>query len=301
MFKRKRVLLVLFSAAAIVSFCLYFIYTETASCAQSYKSFQKLEDKVAVIAKNFKGDYSYVIKNIEKPFCEISRNENKIFPAASVIKLPIAAVAFNAVREGKVSLSQKFTISLKDVASGSGIIKTRPLPSVLTFGEIIEIMIANSDNTATNKIISILGYKYLNKGFKKLGLKRTVLKRKMMDFSGRKRGIENYTSASDIVFLLEEIYKGELVDKNSSEMLLSFLSKQKINDRIPRYLPKNTKVAHKTGLERGVVHDAGIIFSSRGDCVVCVFTKRVKDYSKAKKFIARLSLATYNNLHVQQQ
>ncbi|MDD4183113.1 MAG: class A beta-lactamase-related serine hydrolase [Candidatus Omnitrophica bacterium] len=299
MFKKKRVFFAFFLLVFIASFCLYFIYTETASCAQSYKSFTALENKIKIISKKFSGDYSYIIKNIEKPFCEISRNEDKMFPAASVIKLPIAAVAFKAAKEGKVSLSQKFKISSKDIASGSGIIKTMPAPVVLTLEEIIEIMIANSDNTATNKIIDILGYQYLNKGFRELGLKRTVLKRKMMDFSGRKRGVENYTSASDIVFLLEEIYNGDLVDKGSSRLMLSFLSKQKINDRIPRYLPKNIKVAHKTGLERGVVHDAGIIFSSKGDCVVCVFTKRVKDYSKAKKFIARLSLATYDNLRAQ--
>ncbi|MCK9614397.1 MAG: class A beta-lactamase-related serine hydrolase [Candidatus Omnitrophica bacterium] len=299
MFKRKRIILAFFSIVFLASFCLYFIYTETVSCAQNYKSFAALEDKVATIAKGFSGEYSYIIKDIEKPYCEISRNENKMFPAASVIKLPIAAVAFNAAKEGKVSLSQKFTITAKDITGGSGIIKTMQPPVVLTFQEIIETMIVNSDNTATNKIIDILGYKYLNRGFRELGLRRTVIKRKMMDFSNRKHGVENYTSVSDIVFLLEKIYKGKLIDKESSQMILSFLGKQKINDRIPRYLPKNVKVAHKTGLERGVVHDAGIIFSSRGDCVVCVFTKKVKDYSKAKKFIARLSLATYNNLREQ--
>ncbi|MFA5338390.1 MAG: serine hydrolase [Candidatus Omnitrophota bacterium] len=299
MLKRKRVLFAFFSIVSLAAFCLYFIYAETASCAQSYKSFVVLKDKVATIAKGFSGEYSYVIKDIEKPYCEISRNKNKMFPAASVIKLPVAAVALRAVKEGKISLSQKFTITAKDITGGSGIIKTMPTPVVLTFQEIIKIMITNSDNTATNKIIDILGYKYLNRGFRDLGLKRTVLKRKMMDFSKRKRGVENYTSASDIVFLLEEIYKGKLIDKDSSRMILSFLSKQKINDRIPRYLPKNIKVAHKTGLERGVVHDAGIISSSKGDYIICVFTKRVKDFSKAKKFIARLSLATYNNLNAQ--
>ena len=297
MLKRKRVLFAFFSIVFLAAFCLYFIYTETASCAQNYKSFVALKNKVSIIARGFSGEYSYIIKDMEKPYCKISRNGNKIFPAASVIKLPVAAVAFRAVKEGKVSLSQKFTITAKDITGGSGIIKTMHTPVVLTFQKIIKIMISNSDNTATNKIIDILGYKYLNRGFKELGLKRTVLKRKMMDFSKRKRGVENYTSASDIAFLLEEIYNKKLVDKKSSRTILSFLSKQKINDRIPRYLPKNVKVAHKTGLERGVVHDAGIIFSSRGDCVVCVFTKKVKDYSKAKKFIARLSLATYNNLN----
>lgn len=297
--KRKRVLFDFFSIVASAFLCLYFIYIETASCAQSYKSFQKLQNKVAAIAKDFRGEYSYVIKDFEKPFYEISRSENKMFPAASVIKLPIAAVALRAVKDGRISLSQKFTITSKDISGGSGVIKTMSLPVVLTFGDIIEIMISNSDNTSTNKLIDILGYTYLNREFKKLGLKRTILKRKMMDFSKRKRGVENYTSASDTVFLLEQIYRQELIDKDSSRMILSFLIKQKINDRIPRYLPKNIKVAHKTGLERGVVHDAGIIFSSKGDFVVCVFTKRIKDYSKAKKFIARLSLLAYNNLNAQ--
>jgi beta-lactamase class A len=122
----------------------------------------------------------------------------------------------------------------------------------------------------------------------------------MMDFSKRRKGIENYTSAADITYLLEKIYNKELINRKSSNMMLAFLLRQKMKDRIPRYLPKNVEVAHKTGLERGVVHDAGIIFSVKSDCIVCVLTKGVKKYSKAKKFIANLSLLTYNNLCIEE-
>lgn len=282
---------------AFSCFCFSTLYTQASSYSEAYKSFQKLEDKVSVVAKDFKGEYSFIIKDAQKPFMEISRGENRMYPAASLIKLPVAAVAFKAVTEGKLSLDDKFVISAKNIAGGSGIIKTMPTPVSLTFKEIIEIMISNSDNTATNKIIDILGYEYINKGFKKLGLQHTVLRRKMMDFSKRKNGVENYTSASDIVYLLEKIYKEDLIDSESSQLMLSFLSGQKIKDRIPKYLPKNVKVAHKTGLEKGVVHDAGIIFSSKGDRVICVLTNKVKSYSSAKKFIARVSLITYNNLY----
>ena len=292
-----RFLFIFVSMIVFFCFCFNNLYTQASSYSDAYKSFQKLEDKVSILAKSFQGEYSFIIKDVQKPFLGISRDENRMFPAASLIKLPVAAVAFKAVMEKKVSLDDKFIIKAKDVSSGSGIIKTMPTPVSLTFKEIIEIMISNSDNTATNKIIDILGYDYINKSFKALGLRHTVLKRKMMDFSKRKKGVENYTSASDIVYLLEKIYKGQLIDEESSQFMLSFLTGQKIKDRIPRYLPKDVKVAHKTGLERGVVHDAGIIFSSKGDCVVCVLTKKVKSYSSAKKFIARLSLITYNNLY----
>jgi beta-lactamase class A len=119
----------------------------------------------------------------------------------------------------------------------------------------------------------------------------------MMDFSQRSNGVENYTAASDIVYLLEKIYNKQLIDRAYSELILSFLKKQKIKDRIPRYLPKGVIVAHKTGLERGIVHDAGIVFSPKDDYIICVLTKKVKVYSKAKKFIAQLSLLTYKNLY----
>jgi beta-lactamase class A len=155
-------------------------------------------------------------------------------------------------------------------------------------------MIADSDNTATNKVIDLLGREYINKSFKRFGLKRSFLKRKMMDFSGRRRGIENYTCVSDIAMLLEKIYGNKLIDSQSSQLALSFLRKQKINDRIPRYLPEEADVAHKTGLERGVVHDAGIVFAPKGDYIICVLTKKVKDYQQAKKFIAKITLLTYN-------
>ncbi len=273
------------------------LYAWASSYFDAYHSFQKLDGKVSSLAKNFKGEYSFIIKDIQKPFLEISCGENRPYPAASLIKLPVAAVAFKAVSEGKVSLDDKFVINARDITGGSGIIKTMPTPVSLTFKEIVEIMISDSDNTAANKIIDILGYDYINNGFKALGLKQTILERRMMDFSKRKKGVENYTSASDIVYLLEKIYKGQLIDAESSRSLLSFLSKQRIKDRIPRYLPKDVKVAHKTGLERGVVHDAGIIFSEKGDCVVCVLTKKVKNYSSAKKFIAKLSLIAYNDLY----
>lgn len=250
--------------------------------------------------RGFSGRCSFIIKDIKKPYLEISYREQEAFPAASLIKLPIAAVAFKAIAEKKVKLWQVFTIEAKDITGGSGLIKTMRTPVALSYKKLIELMLAQSDNTATNKLIDILGYDYLNKGFRQLGLKNTILRRKMMDFSKRRKGVENYTSALDITELLERLYANKLVNKRSSKMLLAFLLRQKMKDRIPRYLPKNVAVAHKTGLEKGVVHDAGIIFSSKSDYVICVLTKRVKNFSKAKKFIASISLLTYNNLCAQE-
>ena len=250
-----------------------------------------------LIAEEFKGakiEHAFVIKRLGFLEPELLYNANQKFPAASLIKVPILAAAFYAVGEKKVSLEELVTIRKKDVAGGSGELKAFSLPKKFTFAKLLELMISSSDNTATNKVIEILDFEYINSIFKRLGLTETTLVRKMMDFSQRKNGVENYTSAADISYLLEKIYKKKLVNQKLSKLALTFLKKQKVNDRLPRYLPTEVVVAHKTGLERGVVHDAGIIFTSNGDYLICVLVKGGKSYALAKKFIAQLSLLAYN-------
>ncbi|MDP8289991.1 MAG: serine hydrolase [Candidatus Susulua stagnicola] len=244
--------------------------------------------------KSAKVEYGFVIKKIGFLGSELLHNSEEQFAAASLIKLPILAAVFYAIEEEKVALDDLITIQRKDITGGSGKIKALSLPRKFTFAQLLELMIASSDNTATNKVIEILNFKYINDIFKRIGLKGTTLTRKMMDFSQRSKGIENYTSSSDIAYILEKIYKKQLINRELSNLALSFLKKQKVNDRLPRYLPEGIVIAHKTGLERGVVHDAGIVFTPKGDYIICVLVKGCRSYSKAKKFIAQFSLLTYN-------
>ena len=127
-----------------------------------------------------------------------------------------------------------------------------------------------------------------------MGLIGTTLKRKMMDFDSRARGIENYTTTSDLAYVLEKIYRQDFLGQQLSQIALALLKGQRVKDRLPRYLPQNIVVAHKTGLEKGIVHDAGIVFTPKGNYIICVLTHKLGNYSEAKKFIADLSLLTYN-------
>jgi len=264
---------------------------------QLYKNGVFLNDVKKLARSEFKSDkveYGFIIKKLNFFRRELVNKPQEQFAAASLIKLPILAAAFYAVSEKKVSLEEIITIEKEDVTGGSGKLKALSLPRKFTFAQILELMISSSDNTATNKVIEILDFKYINSIFKKLGLTDSALVRKMMDFSQRKKGVENYTSPADIAKILEKIYGGELVNQRLSNLAISFLKKQKVNDRLPRYLPEGVIVAHKTGLERGVVHDAGIVFTPKGDYLICVLVKGTRSYSKAKKFIAQFSLLAYN-------
>ncbi len=258
------------------------------------KAWLALEQKVRSEVRSFNQETGLIIKDLYTGW-EIKINENKLFPSASMVKVPIMASYALASSRGKVDLSRSITLKNRNKALGSGILKDYAPGTQFNIDDLIEIMVTQSDNTAANMLIEYLGFDSLNNYFKQLGLNNTNLSRKMMDFRKRRAGIENFTSARDLAYLLEEIYNNKLVNRDFSQKCLTILKRQKIRDRIPAKLPLNTLVAHKTGLERGICHDAGIVFTPGGDFIVCVLTKHDYKFARpAKKFISNIARDVYN-------
>ena len=242
----------------------------------------------------FKGTVGLVVKDLDMGW-EIDFNEEALIPSASLVKVPIMLSCFYAAQDGKVKLSDTITLKSSEKVSGSKVLGKEPAGAVFTVEDLFDPMITQSDNAAANVLINFLGFDTLNQYFKKMGLKNTNIARKMMDFEERKEGVENYTTAHDMSYLLEELYYGRFLNKNVSEKCLELLGQQKINDRIPRKLPRGTYVVHKTGLEKHVCHDVGIVFTDKGNFIICVLAKHEDRFARhAKKFIADVTLLTYN-------
>ncbi len=249
-----------------------------------------LENKV----RHFRGTVGLVVEDLDMEW-EIAFNEETMIPSASLVKVPIMLSYFYAAEDGKISL--KDTISLKsyEKVAGSRVLGREPAGSVFTVEELFNPMITQSDNAAANVLIDYLGLDTLNTYFKKMGLKNTNIARKMMDFKERREGEENYTTAGDMAYVLEQLYYKKFLNKDVSEKCLELLGQQKINDRIPRKLPRGIFVVHKTGLERHVCHDVGIVFTNKGNFLICVLAKHEDRFAKStKKFISDVTLLTYN-------
>jgi beta-lactamase class A len=297
--KAYRVILIglLLICGSVLAYRYYFysqeIKRQEAFLEQRKAAWQVLKQEVADEIRRFKGRAGVVIKDLKLDW-EISYNRDGLFPSASLAKVPIMAACFLASEEGRLNLDQQIVLKNSDKFGGSGILKNVQAGATFTVEELIGLMIYESDNTATNILTSLLGIDYLNDAFNRLGLKNTNLSRRIADFGSRNRGIENYTNAEDISLILERIYRGKLIKANISKKCLGILKLQRINDRIPKYLPVDIMVAHKTGLERNVCHDAGIIFSCKGDFLICVLTRHTNPNAVASKnFIARVALRTY--------
>jgi beta-lactamase class A len=256
-------------------------------------AWEALRQKLANEISQFKGEAGIVIKELETGW-EFSHEKERLFPSASLAKIPLMAACFLAVDQGRIKLDRNIALKSSDKLTGSGVLKDMPAGTTFSVERLIGLMIYDSDNTATNIVTNLVGIDYLNSSFKAFGLKNTDLSRKIADYHSRDKGIENYTTAEDMALLLEKIYRRSLGNKNVSDQCISMLKLTRLNDRIPKYLPVDITIAHKTGLEKGVCHDAGIVFTNKGDFVIVVLTKHANSNSvPSKEFIAKVSLHAY--------
>ncbi|MBF0215918.1 MAG: serine hydrolase [Candidatus Omnitrophica bacterium] len=261
--------------------------------ARRKTEWQALKRSLGEEIGSFNGECGVVVRDLYKGW-ELSHNSDAPFPSASMVKIPIMASCLVAAAQGKIKLDAAVKLNKKDKFGGSGLLKKMAPGSEFTLDELMGRMIYDSDNTATNMITTALGQGYINDSFKALGLPNTNFSRRVADYAMRDKGVENYTTAADIAGILEKMYRRELVNAKVSDKGLMIMKLQRVNDRIPKYLPVDISVAHKTGLEKGVCHDAGIIFTEKGDLLVSVLTKHPDpNASQAKEFIAKIALAAY--------
>ena len=257
-------------------------------------AWQELQQYIKVEISQFKGEAGIVVKDLETGW-EFFYEKDKLFPSASLAKIPLMAACFLAADQGRIKLDRNVAIKSADKLTGSGALKSMPAGTTFSVERLIGLMIYDSDNTATNIVTNLVGIDYLNSTFKAFGLKNTDLSRKIADYQSRDKGIENYTVAEDMALLLEKIYRRTLGNKYVSDQCIRILKLTRSNERIPKYLPAEITIAHKTGLERKVCHDAGIVFTHKGDFIIVVLTKHGNSNSvPSKEFIAKVSLHAYN-------
>jgi beta-lactamase class A len=220
-------------------------------------------------------------------------NESHIFPAASIVKVPILLEYFHRIDEGKLEAGESIILNQKDKVGGAGVLMELHPGLHLTAHDIAILMIVISDNTASNMLLDRLGMDEINAFMKSLGLKDTVIGRKFMIDPNAKFS-KNFTSVSDMTLLNKLLYEGKALSEYGTREAIDILARQQYNEKIPLLLPGHLKIAHKTGEITGVRHDCGIVLHETKPYIFSVLTEELPDVVKADRIIAQLSLDFYN-------
>lgn len=222
-----------------------------------------IEDSLAQIEAGFEGHMSVAARHMETGERVFWHPDHKK-PTASVIKLPILIHALMLEREQALSLNDPVTLRNEDKKPGSGILTQLSQGLTLPLRDALMLMIAISDNTATNLVLDRVTIEGVNRRMADLGCLKTRLFRKVFS-EGPPVSPENaryglgVTTARDMLRLLSLVYEGKVGDATLTEEVRRYLAAQQYRDGIPRLLPADCIYEGKTGAVDAVRNDVGFV------------------------------------------
>tara|TARA_S200000501_G_scaffold378850_1_gene444189 strand:- start:3627 stop:4502 length:876 start_codon:yes stop_codon:yes gene_type:complete len=272
------------------------------------KDYDAFENKLKNLLKSHKGTFAIALKNMDDGK-SILINENEFFHAASTMKTPVMIEFFKKINEGKISSDDSLLINneFSSIVDGSKFELSsfddsdediyENLGKYISTDKLVYDMITRSSNFGTNLLIDYLNVEDVNNTMKNIGAKNMKVLRGVGDLKAFDLGLSNSTTAADLLIIYEKLAMGEIVNNESSNKMIRILKDQVYNDIIPKYLPENVEVAHKTGWISGVRHDSGIVYvGNNKKYILVLLSKNLEDDVEGADFLAKISLEIYNFL-----
>lgn len=170
-----------------------------------------------------------------------SVNGAEVFTSASTYKIFVAYAMTNAVEQGQLTWNS-------------------PLNGT-TLQDCFQKMIVDSDNDCPQAWLDTYGYQTLTDQAHAIGAEHTTFAESDMQ-----------TTADDLAQTLAKLYDGELMDSTDQATMIAAMENQVYRSGIPAGLAGQATVADKVGFLDALLHDAGIVYSPKGNFVLVVMT-----------------------------
>jgi beta-lactamase class A len=268
-----------------------------AACASTRAPRSSLDDAVRAAELRCQCRMGVAARHLESGR-SYSHNGAQEFEAVSVIKIAVITEAMASVREGRVDLKERWTLTEEAKADGSGTLLMLDAGLNPTWDDLTTLMIGPSDNTATNAWIARLGIESINARMESLGFHRIRLLGNLPAYSRRDDSPSPWKNLrlgvltpDEVAEWMARVAKGELIDPESSRRIFEYLDKDPSRLRIPRRFPSEALWAGKTGTMSGTRNDSGILRTRKGRFVLVVLTADTKSVGLGPDHPAVLAIA----------
>jgi beta-lactamase class A len=272
---------------------------------QKRQSVEQLRQRIEQEIRRYPGIYAVAFKD-GATGQELLINEHQSFHAASTMKTPVMIEVYKQQAQGKLSLSDSIPIKTEfisivdgspyqlSVNQDSDTSTYKELGNKRTLASLVYDMITVSSNLATNLIIERVGAPNVLQTMRDMGARDIQVLRGVEDTKAFQKGLNNTTTAYDLMLIFDKLAKGQAVSADASAEMVKVLLDQKFHSIIPARLPVDVRVAHKTGSITGVHHDSGIVYLPDGRYYVLVLLSQgVKDEKETVAMMASLSERIY--------
>ncbi len=266
---------------------------------------KEIESKLAISKTHF----GIAFKNLQTGQTLLI-NDKDVFHAASTMKTPVLLELFKQEAAGRFLMTDSILIknSFSSIVDGSQYALSstddseaelyQQLGSKRTIASLAYDMIIQSSNLATNILIELVKPDSVMSTMRSMGANDIKVLRGVEDGKAYEKGLNNTTTAHDLLLIYELMANEKLVSAAASKEMIRILLDQRFNEIIPALLPASVKVAHKTGSITGIQHDSGIVFLPDGTQYVLILLSRFDpvDEKKVIKAMADVSKLVYDHM-----
>lgn len=284
------------------------VFALFAACQRSSTEapLSKLNREINALFEETAGDFAMAFRLLNDTSHTLLINERETFHAASTMKTPVMIEVFKQAEEGRFSLSDSIPVinEFTSIVDGSTFSMDlgrdsqedlyERIGKQATIYDLTYQMIIKSSNLATNILIELVKAEAVTQTMRELGAADIQVLRGVEDQKAFDAGMSNTTTAYDLMVILEAIATGKAVNKDASTEMRKILGDQYFKELIPKYLPTQVRVAHKTGSITGVQHDSAIIELPDGkQYALVLLSKNLTDVEVGKETIAQVSKLVY--------
>lgn len=269
-----------------------------APAAKAELMWEHLRSAVADIEQHLDGVLGVAIRDLSTGQ-ELLVHADEVFPQASSIKISVLAELYHQAEQatqampGKARLTDSYLVRSEDLVADSDIMGGLTVGvTQLTNRDLATMMIAVSDNAATNVLIDRVGMGNVTQLMMAQGLQHTQLRRKMLDLKAAGEGRENISTPREMMTLLDRLYRGKVLGAPFLEDFWTMLATHK-DSWLPRGLPQDLRIANKPGELEGVRNDSGIVFLKNRPYIICVMSTYLGSERAGEAAISAISMAAY--------
>ncbi len=225
---------------------------------------------------------------------------DRVFHAASTMKVPVMIEAFRQVEAGRLAWDDSVAVvnRFTSIVDGSPFsigddsddgLYTR-LGQKMPLADLTRRAITTSSNLATNLMMEVLGADSVQATTLALGGEGVLVLRGVEDLKAFDAGLSNRATARGLAALMLAIQQGRAVSPEASGAMVEILLEQEFGDMIPAGLPSGVRVAHKTGTITRVHHDAAIVYPPEdAPYVLVILTEGIEDEARSAALGAEIA------------
>lgn len=240
----------------------------------------------------------------------VTVNNDDQYPLMSVFKFHIALAVLKKMEQEGIPLTAVVTLRPSDIDTKTWSPMYKKYKSkkiTLSYGDLINYMVSQSDNNACNRLIYFVGgIQNVNAFIKDLGIDQIQLieTEKSMEQDIRK-SYNNWSTPLSVAQLLRKVYTEKVLsDKHFAFLEKAMLASASGKDKFRAGLPKEIEVGHKTGMSyrtpegvRMCDADVGVIYMPEGEkCYLAVLVKDSKESDAVNvKIMADIANKVYSH------